>query len=84
MEGLLDNAFPEDAVYHWLDGKKWFGGQWHEPYRCVVADPPWTPLLGATWNTRFTDKSRPQKQYALRLNGQLGCTREPGEHVSML
>jgi N6-adenosine-specific RNA methylase IME4 len=32
-------------------------------YRCIVADPPWTPTLGASWNTRFTDKSRPQKHY---------------------
>jgi N6-adenosine-specific RNA methylase IME4 len=31
--------------------------------RTVVADPPWTPALGATWNTRFTDKARPQKHY---------------------
>ena len=30
---------------------------------CVVADPPWTPSLGATWKTRFTDKARPQKHY---------------------
>jgi N6-adenosine-specific RNA methylase IME4 len=29
----------------------------------VVADPAWTPSLGATWKTRFTDKARPQKQY---------------------
>jgi N6-adenosine-specific RNA methylase IME4 len=33
-------------------------------YRTIVADPPWTPELGATWKTRFTDKSRPQKHYA--------------------
>lgn len=32
-------------------------------YATVVADPPWTPTLGATWNTRFTDKARPQKHY---------------------
>lgn len=32
--------------------------------RTVVADPPWTPLLGATWATRFTDKARPQKHYS--------------------
>lgn len=32
-------------------------------YRCIVADPPWTPTLGATWRTRFTDKARPQKHY---------------------
>jgi N6-adenosine-specific RNA methylase IME4 len=29
----------------------------------VVADPPWTPALGSTWKTRFTDKARPQKHY---------------------
>uniref|UniRef100_A0A6M3LR23 Putative methyltransferase n=1 Tax=viral metagenome TaxID=1070528 RepID=A0A6M3LR23_9ZZZZ len=32
-------------------------------YRTIVADPPWTPVIGATWETRFTDKSRPQKHY---------------------
>ena len=32
-------------------------------YKTVVADPPWTPKLGATWDTRFTDKARPQKHY---------------------
>jgi N6-adenosine-specific RNA methylase IME4 len=31
--------------------------------RTVVADPPWTPSLGAKWKTRFTDKARPQKHY---------------------
>lgn len=31
--------------------------------RTIVADPPWTPSLGATWRTRFTDKARPQKHY---------------------
>lgn len=33
-------------------------------YRTIVVDPPWTPSLGATWRTRFTDKARPQKHYA--------------------
>lgn len=32
-------------------------------FRTVVADPPWTPSLGSTWATRFTDKARPQKHY---------------------
>lgn len=32
-------------------------------YATIVADPPWTPELGATWATRFTDKARPQKHY---------------------
>jgi N6-adenosine-specific RNA methylase IME4 len=32
-------------------------------YRAVVADPPWTPALGSTWATRFTDKARPQRHY---------------------
>lgn len=31
--------------------------------RTVVADPAWTPALGSTWRTRFTDKARPQKHY---------------------
>jgi N6-adenosine-specific RNA methylase IME4 len=33
-------------------------------YRTIVADPPWTPELGASWKTRYTDKARPQKYYA--------------------
>lgn len=33
-------------------------------YRTIVADPPWTPALGQTWETRFTDKARPQKHYS--------------------
>ena len=33
------------------------------PYSTIVADPPWEPTLGATWETRFTDKARPQKHY---------------------
>jgi N6-adenosine-specific RNA methylase IME4 len=32
-------------------------------YRTIVADPPWTPDLGSTWATRFTDKARPQAHY---------------------
>jgi len=32
-------------------------------YKTIVADPPWTPELGKTWKTRFTDKARPQKHY---------------------
>lgn len=32
-------------------------------YRCVVADPPWTPSLGSSWKSRYTDKARPQKHY---------------------
>lgn len=42
-------------------------GQWEgltPPYSTIVADPPWTPSLGATWETRFTDKARPQKHYS--------------------
>ena len=33
------------------------------PYRTVVADPPWQPALGATWNSRMTDKAGPQRFY---------------------
>lgn len=32
-------------------------------YRTICADPPWTPRLGKSWATRFTDKARPQKHY---------------------
>lgn len=39
-------------------------------FRTVVADPPWTPSLGSTWRTRFTDKARPQRHYdTLDLDG---------------
>lgn len=34
-----------------------------KPYRTVVADPPWQPTLGATWNSRMTDKAGPQRFY---------------------
>lgn len=32
-------------------------------YCTVVADPPWQPTLGATWNSRMTDKAGPQRFY---------------------
>lgn len=32
-------------------------------YKTVVADPPWKPDLGGTWNAR-ADKGRPQRFYA--------------------
>lgn len=32
-------------------------------YCCVVADPPWQPVLGATWNSRLRDKAGPQRFY---------------------
>lgn len=31
-------------------------------YRCIVADPPWSPSLGGNWGARV-DKARPQKFY---------------------
>ena len=31
-------------------------------YRCIVADPPWSPELGGSWGARV-DKGRPQKFY---------------------
>lgn len=45
------------------DGFMPFSGSPGSAFRCVVADPPWAPSLGATWKTRFTDKARPQKHY---------------------
>ena len=35
-------------------------------YRTVVADPPWQPTLGATWNSRMGDKAGPQRFYDTR------------------
>jgi N6-adenosine-specific RNA methylase IME4 len=32
-------------------------------YRTVVADPPWQPKLGETWNSRMADKAGPQRFY---------------------
>jgi len=32
-------------------------------YSTIVVDPPWEPILGSSWKTRFTDKARPQKYY---------------------
>lgn len=34
-------------------------------YRTIVADPPWTPTLGATWKSSYRDKARPQRHYSL-------------------
>lgn len=34
-----------------------------QEYRTVVADPPWQPALGETWNSRMTDKAGPQRFY---------------------
>jgi N6-adenosine-specific RNA methylase IME4 len=31
-------------------------------YKCIVADPPWSPSLGGTW-TAAIDKGRPQRFY---------------------
>ena len=33
------------------------------PWKTVVADPPWQPTLGATWNSSLHDKARPQRFY---------------------
>jgi len=32
-------------------------------YRTIVADPPWLPTLGATWNSSYNDKARPHRRY---------------------
>lgn len=34
-----------------------------QEYRTVVADPPWQPTLGETWNSRLRDKAGPQRFY---------------------
>ena len=34
-----------------------------QEYRTVVADPPWQPSLGETWESRMRDKAGPQRFY---------------------
>lgn len=34
-----------------------------DEYRTVVADPPWQPVLGETWDSRLRDKAGPQRFY---------------------
>lgn len=46
-------------------------------YRCIVADPPWTPALGSSWQTRFTDKARPQKFYSTMSVSEICNLRVP-------
>ena len=53
-------------------------------YKTVVADPPWTPILGATWKTRFTDKARPQKQYSTLSVGEICKMKPPTEKQAHL
>lgn len=55
-----------------------------ESYRTIVADPPWTPTLGATWATRFTDKSRPQKHYLTMSIGEIASLKVPSAKQSHL
>ena len=53
-------------------------------YKTVVVDPPWTPSQGATWKTRFTDKSRPQKHYETLSVEQIIGYKPPAEKKSHL
>ena len=32
-------------------------------YRTIVADPPWLPALGASWQSSYQDKGRPHRHY---------------------
>lgn len=46
-------------------------------FKTIVADPPWEPALGASWATRFTDKARPQKHYAVMSLEDIKAIRIP-------
>jgi hypothetical protein len=48
-------------------------------YRTIVADPPWTPDLGSTWATRFTDKARPQAQYQTMTGERIAALKPPAD-----
>ena len=53
-------------------------------FKTIVADPPWEPALGSTWNTRFTDKARPQKHYPVVSLDELKLIHPPSEPQSHL
>ena len=53
-------------------------------YRTIVADPPWTPELGATWATRFTDKARPQAHYETMTLDAIKALRPPAADQAQL
>jgi N6-adenosine-specific RNA methylase IME4 len=53
-----------DNAYHCLTRiTNQYRGRRTYMYPTVVADPPWTPVLGSSWATATTDKARPQKHY---------------------
>jgi N6-adenosine-specific RNA methylase IME4 len=49
-----------------------------------VVDPPWTPALGSTWATRFTDKARPQAQYQTMTGEEIAALKVPAESQAHL
>lgn len=53
-------------------------------YKTVVVDPPWTPSLGSTWKTRYTDKARPQKHYSTLTLDEIISYEPPTEKQSHL
>jgi hypothetical protein len=55
-----------------------------EGYRTIVADPPWTPDLGASWATRFSDKARPQAHYRTMTGEEIAALDVPSAPQSHL
>lgn len=53
-------------------------------YRTIVADPPWEPSLGASWETRYTDKARPQKHYDVMSAASIAAMDVPSERQAHL
>jgi N6-adenosine-specific RNA methylase IME4 len=53
-------------------------------YRTIAADPPWEPTLGATWQTRYTDKARPQKHYPIMSLADIAAMQPPSAKQSHL
>lgn len=47
-----------------------------QDYRTVVADPPWQPSLGETWDSRLRDKAGPQRFYDTMSLGDI-CALQP-------
>lgn len=54
---------PLSALASAAEGRRELDALVAEEYRCIVADPPWQPTLGETWNSRMHDKAGPQRFY---------------------
>lgn len=53
-------------------------------YKTIVADPPWLPTLGASWNSSYNDKGRPHRQYPTMTLDAIKELKVPADNQSHL